>query len=55
MISEETRWGIKVEKFMEDQWSFGVCLSHWWDETYVFINLFKWSISIGKVMKELEE
>lgn len=30
-------------------WSFGMCLSHWAEETYLYINFFRWSISIGKL------
>ena len=57
MRNSGSKWGIKVEEMMEDQWSLGVCISHWWEETYVFINFFKWSISIGKIMEveEMEE
>ena len=55
MVESEVGWGIKVEEMMEDQWSLGVCISHWWEETYLFINLFKWTISIGKIMKPVKE
>lgn len=44
-------WGISVDTLLDGQWSFGVCFSHFMDETYIFINFFKWSISIGKISK----
>lgn len=51
MGESEVRWGINVDTMMSGQWSLGICFSHWMDETYLFINFFKWTISIGKVMK----
>lgn len=51
MVEPDVGWGINVETMMDDQWSFGVCFSHLWDETYLFINFFKWTISIGKISK----
>lgn len=46
------KFGIKIKKIdYEDQWSFGICLSHWGDETYLYINLFKSSIRIGRFYK----
>ena len=51
MIEGKLKFGIVVEKVWEGSWSFGMCLSHSFDgQTYLFINLFKWTISIGKVM-----
>ena len=38
----------------EGWWSFGICLSHSDDETYILINLFKWSVSIGKLYDDTE-
>ena len=44
----KTRFGIRVDKMQPmQQWSIGVCLSHFMDETYLFINLFFITISIG--------
>lgn len=51
MGNSDVSWGIKVDEMMKDSWSFGVCISHWGEETYLFINAFKWTISIGKIMK----
>ena len=51
MSEGKLKFGILVEEVWEGCWSFGVCLSHSFDgQTYLFINLFKWTISIGKVM-----
>lgn len=52
MGNAEVRWGISVDEMTKDSWSVGICLSHWVDETYIFINFFKWSMSIGKIAKE---
>lgn len=54
MVENKAVWGAKVEEMIGDSWSFGVCLSHWGEETYIFINLFKWSISIGKIYKPVD-
>lgn len=46
----KTKYGIQVDKLSKRQWSFGICLSHDEFETYLFINFFKWTISIGKLL-----
>ncbi len=50
---------IHVSKHLRGDWSFGVCLTHddSLNETYIYINFFKWSISIGKLayLKEIKE
>ena len=46
----KVKWDIKIDKFYKNQWNFGICICHWEEETYLFINLFKWSISIGKLL-----
>lgn len=51
MPINETKFGISIEKLDKSQWSFCIGLSHWVNETYLFINLFRWSISIGKIQK----
>ena len=46
----KTKFGIvKDAKYPKGMWSFGICLSHYKEETYIFINFFRWSISIGKL------
>jgi len=44
-------FGIKIDKMWTGSWSFGICLSHLDKETYIYINLFKVSISIGIIEK----
>lgn len=51
MIEGILKWGIKARKQPEGMWSFGLALSHWKPETYLYINLFKWSIHIGKFFR----
>ena len=47
------KFGIKIDKQWEGFWSLGSCISHTCcGETYLFINLIKWSISIGWLAKE---
>lgn len=46
------RFRIKADKHSPGLWSFGVCVSHMTDETYLYINLFKWSISIGLLYED---
>lgn len=45
------KFGVQIEKICGDQWSFGICLSHWEDETYLYINLFKRTVTIGRFYK----
>lgn len=52
MGESDVGWGVNIETMMDGQWSLGICLSHWIDETYLFINLFKWTITIGKIAKD---
>lgn len=40
--------GIEFKTHPEKVWSFGISLSHWEDETYVYISFFKRIILIGK-------
>ena len=44
------KFGVKFEKIWDGFWNIGVCLAHTADhETYLFINLLKWSFSIGRM------
>ena len=45
----KTKFQIIIDKQPKRLWSFGICISHYHDETYIYINLFKLSISIGKL------
>ena len=47
----KTYFGIRIDKMWNQMWNFGICLSHNSRETYLFINLFKISISSGKLAK----
>lgn len=53
-MNEKTKCGpgIRVTRMPKGVWSFGICLSHAFKETYLFINFVKWSISIGWITKE---
>lgn len=51
MNNNKAKFGIKIDKFDKGVWSFGICLSHFLDETYIYINLFNWSISVGKLRR----
>ena len=50
MNNRKLKYGISIEK-ISIGWSFGICLSHLYEETYIFINLFKISIAIGRIYK----
>ena len=43
----DVKFKIKTYKQSRDMWSFCIGLSHFVDETYLYINFFRWSISIG--------
>ena len=51
MNEEKLKFGIDIIKNDSGAWSFGVCLSHYEDETYIFVNFHRYSISIGKFYK----
>lgn len=51
-MGNKTKFRIVVEKMYKHQWSFGVCISHSETETYLFINLFRRTISIGKILED---
>ena len=54
MPESKCRFGIKIDKLCKEMWSIGACISHSFEETYLFINLVKWSISIGWLMREVK-
>lgn len=49
-----TKFQVLVDKHPKGLWSFGMFINHSIDETYIFINLFKISISIGKLYVDLQ-
>jgi len=55
MSEGKCKFGIRVDKIDMDMWSFCFGISHFFSETYLFINLVKWSISIGWLEKYEEE
>lgn len=50
-MSNKTKFGISISELSKGWWSFGIDISHEESEIYVSINLFKWSIDIGKFFK----
>lgn len=48
-----TTFRIQVDKMHDREWSFGIAISHWCDETYLYLNLIWWHISIGILYKEI--
>ena len=53
MNEEKLKFGIDITKNDRGIWSFGVCLSHYEDETYIYANFYRYSITIGKFYKFL--
>lgn len=53
--NKSTKFRVKVDSIIQEAWSIGLCLSHWYDETYLYINLLKWTISIGFLYSEVED
>ena len=50
MNETELKWGIKIDKLdVPNMWSFGACISHWGDETYLSISLIFVTVYIGKM------
>lgn len=47
----ETKFGIFLDKNQPDMWSFGIALSHWGKETYLYINFFRWCVMIGRLIR----
>ena len=50
---DKVKFGVKIDKHSYGWWSFGMCLSHFYDETYLHINLFKYTVSIGFLYKNI--
>ena len=44
---QKPKFQIRVDKHTDGMWSFGIALSHMFEETYLYINFYKWQISIG--------
>mgnify|MGYP001853110363 CR=1 FL=1 len=50
MNNVKSRFGICISHIPKESWFFGICIVHDCLETYLYINLIKWSISIGKIL-----
>lgn len=50
----KTKFQVTVDKQPKGLWSFGVCISRFHDEIYIFLNLFKISVSVGKLYVKAE-
>lgn len=44
----KNKFGMHVQRQEQNFWSFGIALSHMFDETYIHVSLFKLDITIGK-------
>lgn len=56
MPERELQWGIEIRELaIPNEWSLGINLSHCIEETYFFINAFKYQIIIGKILKEVDK
>ena len=45
--NQNVKFNIRFDKRTDDMWSFGIGFSHFVKETYLWINLYKWQITIG--------
>lgn len=44
-------FGFRINKLWGRQFSLGVAINHWAEETYLFISFIKWTIAIGFLYK----
>ena len=51
MNEEKLKIGIDIIKNDRGAWSFDVCLAHYEDETYIYANFYRYSLTIGKFYK----
>lgn len=49
-----TKFAVKIDHVTERSWIVGISLNHWYDETYLFVHLLRWSVSIGFLYKDIE-
>jgi len=49
MEEEKLRFGIRTSKHNKHTWALCFGLARWYDEMYIYANLIKWSIAIGKM------
>ena len=49
------KWGFEFTKaHHKGTWSFGLGITKEWDQAYIFINLFRHALFIGKFVQEEE-
>ena len=58
-VKSEVKWGIEINRFNDHNFSLslGISTEAWSDterEVYIFINLIKWTIIIGKFAVEVD-
>jgi hypothetical protein len=44
---QKGKFGVTGHKLIKGQWSIGIAITHDEPETYLYINLLKWSVAIG--------
>ena len=44
---QKGKFGVTGYKLMKGRWSIGIAITHDEYETYLYINLVKWSVAIG--------
>lgn len=49
MNEGKLKFGISVDKICAGGWSFGIGLSHDPEQTYLYINLIKWTLCVGRI------
>ena len=50
----QIKWGVDIAKMdFPNQWNIGFAITHWGGETYLYISLLSYQISIGKIAKEV--
>lgn len=53
--NSDVKFRVKAQKIISNAWSVGINFSHWYDETYLFINLFRWTVTIGFLYCDLDD
>lgn len=55
MAETKLRWGVKIDRIdFPRMFSFGMCLSRWEEEVYLYINLLFFSVCIGRMNLEVK-
>lgn len=48
-----TTFRVQIDPMHDREWSLGIALTHWCDETYLCFNLILWRVSIGILYKDI--